>query len=168
MSEQRLIHIGKITGLFGVKGWVKVFSYTEPRENILDYSPWLLKKGERSRLAEVAEGKRHGKAIVAHLEGVDDRDAAGELGGYDIYIAYDQLPAARENEYYWTDLVGLQVITVTGRQLGVVDHLLRTGANDVLVVMGDRERLIPFLQGRTVTGIDLEAGVMTVDWDPDF
>ncbi len=168
MSEQQLISIGKISGLFGVKGWVKVFSYTDPKENILNYSPWILKKAERSKLVNIVEGKRHGKAVIVRLEGIKDRDLAAEICGWDIFIEHGQLPAPEAGEYYWTDLVGLQVETVDGVQLGAVDHLLRTGANDVLVVVGDRERLVPFLQGRTIVNIDLAGGKMIVDWDPDF
>lgn len=106
---------------------------------------------------------------MAELEGVSDRDAAQDLMGWEILIHKQQLPKADPGEYYWADLVGLNVETETGIQLGVVDHLLETGANDVLVVLdGETERLIPFLQQQTVLKIDLEAGLMLVDWDPDF
>ncbi len=167
MTGQK-IHIGKISGVFGIKGWLKVFSYTEPRKNILDYSPWIIQQGKSFRKLNVIEGKRQGKAIIARIEGVCSRDEAEPLCGLDIFIERAQLPATDKNEYYWMDLVGLSVETKQGIFLGVVDHLLRTGANDVLVLSGDRERLVPFLQGQTVLQIDLQNGLMIVDWDPDF
>jgi len=152
-----------------VKGWVKVFSYTHPRENILRYSPWLLQKNNLVTEINVKGGQRHGNSVVAELEGIADRDAAASLMGSDILILRRQLPKPNDGEYYWTDLVGLEVVTDSGVKLGKVDHLLETGANDVLVVIdGDTERLIPFLQQQTVLKIDLQGGIMTVDWDPDF
>ncbi|MCX7098506.1 MAG: ribosome maturation factor RimM [Methylococcales bacterium] len=168
MSMQQEINVGKISGVFGIKGWVKVFSFTDIRENILNYSPWLIKKGNESKVVEVIDGQLQGKAVVARLDGVDDRDQAASLMGWDIFITPLQLPKAAKGEYYWSDLVGLAVETNLGVQLGIVDSLLETGANDVVVVKGERERAIPFLQGQTIINIDLDAGKMVVDWDPDF
>ena len=169
MSEQQHnISVGKISGVFGVKGWVKVFSFTDPRENILTYSPWLLQKGDQIKTVNVVDGQLQGKTIVAQLTGVDDRDQAASLMGWDIFITQDQLPKAAKGEYYWSDLIGLQVETVDGVQLGVVDSMLETGANDVIIVQGERERVIPFLQGQTIIKVDLDAGNIIVDWDPDF
>jgi len=166
--SEKLINIGKVNGIFGVKGWLKIFSYTEPRENILTYSPWVLKKGKESKEVKVINGRRHGKTVVANLDGLHDRDEAVILNGWDILISPKQLPKPRRDEYYWADLVGLQVKTSDGIVLGVIDSMLETGANDVIVVRGDRERLIPFIQGQTVINIDLNAGLMIVDWDADF
>ena len=160
--------MGKISGVFGVKGWVKVFSFTDPRENILTYSPWLLKKGDETKTVNVVDGQLQGKTIVAQLAGVNDRDQAAGLMGWDIFITQDQLPKAAKGEYYWSDLIGLNVETIDGVQLGVVDSLLETGANDVIIVQGERERVIPFLQGQTIINIDLDAGKIIVDWDPEF
>lgn len=168
MTKPEIINVGKISGVFGVKGWVKVFSFTDPRENILTYSPWLLKKGDETKTVEVIDGQLQGKTIVAQLAGVNDRDQAAGLMGWDVFITQDQLPAAAKDEYYWSDLVGLKVETIDGVQLGVVDSLLETGANDVIVVQGERERAIPFLQGQTIIDIDLNAGRIVVDWDPEF
>ena len=168
MSKQQHINVGKISGVFGIKGWVKVFSFTDTRENILNYSPWLLKKDSETRLVNVIDGNLQGKAVVAQLDGVNDRDQAASLMGWDIFITPDQLPKAAKNEYYWSDLIGLAVETNLGIQLGTVDSLLETGANDVVIVKGERERAIPFLQGKTIINIDLDAGKMVVDWDPDF
>ncbi|WAK02957.1 ribosome maturation factor RimM [Methylobacter sp. YRD-M1] len=168
MSARKDINVGRISGVFGVKGWLKVFSFTDPRENILSYSPWLLKKGSEIKQLDVIDGALHGKAVIAQLDGVIDRDQAAGLIGWDVFITHNQLPETTEGEYYWSDLIGLKVETVEGVQLGVVDSLLETGANDVLVVRGERERAIPFLQGETIINIDLDAGTMIVDWDPEF
>jgi len=168
LSKQQLIVVGKISGLFGVKGWIKVYSFTEPRENILTYSPWTLKKGTDVKQMTVLDGSLHGKAIVAGLEGITDRDLATTLVGYEILIDANNLPKPPEGEYYWRDLIGLQVETEQSVVLGIVDYLLETGSNDVLVVKGERERLIPFLQGQFVKKIDLQTGKMIVDWDPEF
>ena len=168
MTDRQYILVGEISGVFGLKGWVKIFSYTELRENILSYSAWQLRKNGEIKSAKVKEGQRQGKNVVAHLEAVDDRDVAESLIGWEIYIERDQLPTLAKDEYYWTDLVGLNVITKSGVKLGMIDHLFETGANDVLVVSGDRERLIPFLMGLTVLEVDLDGKCLTVDWDPDF
>lgn len=163
------IHVGKISGVFGVKGWVKVFSYTEDRENILDYSPWLLKKANEVKTIKVITGNSQGKVIVAQLDGVNDRDQAASLMGWDIFIRPEQLPKPASDEYYWSDLVGLKVANTEGVDFGVVSGLMETGANDVVIVQdGDTERCIPFLQGRTILSIDLNTRQMLVDWDADF
>ena len=169
MSNSDFLNAGNISGVFGVKGWVKVFSFTQPRENILKYSPWHLYKNGEVREVNVVDGQRHGKAVVAELSGIHDRDAAMALLGAEILIKRQQLPEPKAGEYYWADLVGLKVETSVGVALGEVDHLMETGANDVLVVKdGDTERLIPFLQQHTVLKIDLDSKLITVDWDPDF
>ena len=168
MSKQEEIHVGKISGVFGIKGWIKVFSFTDRKENILGYSPWLLKKGTDSKTVAFIDGKLQGKAVVAQLDGINDRDEAASLMGWDIFIKPGQLPKAAKGEYYWSELIGLAVETNFGIQLGVVECLLETGANDVVIVKGERERVIPFLQGQTIIKIDLAAGKMVVDWDPDF
>jgi 16S rRNA processing protein RimM len=167
LSEQH-ISVGKVSGVFGVKGWVKVFSFTDPRENILTYSPWLLKKGDQTKTVNVVDGQSQSKTIVAQLSGIDDRDQAAGLMGWDIFISRDQLPTAAKGEYYWSELIGLNVETIDGIQLGVVDSLLETGANDVIIIQGERERVIPFLQGQTIINVDLDAGNIIVDWDPEF
>ncbi len=153
--------------MYGVRGWVRVFSYTEPRENILQYSPWYLKKAAGRQTIEVVSGKVHGKGLIAKLESVDDRDIAARLVGLDIVISREQLPPRGDDEYYWAELVGLDVVTVDGRGLGKVDHLFATGANDVLVVKGERERLLPYTK-ECVKNVSLDDGVIRVDWDPDF
>jgi len=162
------VELGKISGTYGVKGWVKVFSYTEDKTGIFNYQPWVLRKNGRTHTIKVLQGRPQGKGIVAQLEGINDRDQAAELSGSEILIRRDQLPPAREGEYYWSDLIGMQVNTLQGEDLGQVDHLLKTGANDVLVIEGDRQRLVPFVQGQYVISIDLDERQMIVDRDPEF
>ncbi len=160
--------MGKISGLFGVKGWLKVFSYTETKENILHYSPWLLSKNGAQQTVRVTDSAVHGKLLIVLLDGINDRETAATLVGSDIFIAPEQLPKPQPGEYYWSDLVGLTVETDSGIDLGLVAGLMETGANDVLIVRGERDRAIPFLQGRNILKIDFETGKITVDWDPDF
>jgi len=163
------LNVGQVSGVFGVKGWVKVYSFTDPRENILQYSPWFLQKNNQLREIKLLVGRRQGSLVVAELDGVGDRDLAAELIGANILIRKQQLPKASDGEYYWADLIGLEVRNQEGCKLGKVDHLLETGANDVLVVVdGELERLIPFLQQSTILKIDLDDGLIIVDWDPDF
>lgn len=159
--------LGRIAGVFGVKGWVKVFSYTEPREAILDYENWLLKRGDAWQEITVEEGKRHGSSVIAKLANVGDRDAAAKLVDFDIVVPREELPDTEEREYYWTDLEGLQVVHRNGRSLGRVAYVMATGANDVLVVEGDRECLIPFVMDRFILDVDLARGVISVDWEWD-
>ena len=166
---ERHLLLGRIVGLFGVDGCVKVESYTEPRTRIFKYRPWLLRSAAGERELEGAKGRAQGKGIVASLPGVADRDAAAALVGTEIWIPRSALPKPKPGEYYWADLEGLDVVTIDGRPLGTVSHLFATGANDVLVVRdGDRERMIPFVPGQFVQAVDLDGRRLTVDWDPDF
>ena len=174
-ADEKLI-IGKISGVFGVKGWVKVHSDTEPREGITDYNPWYLQQGSHGkgewREIRVEQGRRHAKTVIAKLEHVDDRDAAMLLTGAVIAIKAEQLPALGNKEFYWRDLVGLRVINTKGIELGTVQRIMETGANDVLVVSGSdrggREHLVPWTPGNAVLDVDLEHGQIRVDWDEDF
>lgn len=159
------IVLGRVSGLHGVRGWVKVFSYTAPRQAVLDYSDCLLNRGGSWEAACIADGRMQNKTIVAHFEGVDDRDAAAALVGAEIGVSREKLPAPEAGRYYWTDLEGLDVVHRDGRRLGRVAYLLETGANDVLVVQGDRETLIPFVPETVILDVDLKRGVIEVDWE---
>lgn len=163
-SERRPVELGRIGAPHGVLGWVRVSSDTEPPENILRYRPWLVDGVE----TDVVEGRRQGKAIVARLAGCSDRDAAAELTGRRIAVYRDQLPPPKADEFYWIDLEGLDVQTLAGVDLGRVSHLFPTGANDVLVVEGERERLLPFIWGQVIKDVDFARGRILVDWDPEF
>lgn len=168
-GPEKFVLLGKIVGLHGVRGELKLESYTEPRMQIFRYQPWRMRSISGESTLEGCRGRAQRKGIVAELPGVTDRDAAAALVGSEIWVARSALPMPAPGEYYWSDLEGLEVITVEGVSLGTVSHLLATGANDVLVVRNaDRERLIPFLVGQFVTEVDLEAGRVTVDWDPEF
>ncbi len=162
----KVVPLGYISGVHGVNGLVKIHSWTRPRAAIFDYQPWLL--GAERRSVTIESGREQGKTLVAALPDVKDRDAARALLDAEIAVFREQLPEPAADEYYWTDLVGLEVVTVNGEPLGTVARLMETGANDVLVVEGERERLIPYVHGRYVVGVDLEDGRVEVDWDPDF
>lgn len=159
--------LGRISGLFGVRGWVKVFSYTDPREAVLNYEGLLLGRKGTWQATKVAEGQRHGKSVIARLEGIDDRAQAATLIGADIGVPRDSLPAAGDGQYYWSDLAGLRVIACDGTDLGRIDYMLETGAHDVMVVKGEQERLIPFVQDAVVLSVDLVGKVVNVDWEWD-
>ena len=135
-------------------------------EAILDYQPWLL--GEDKSPVNIVGGRKQGKGLVALLPGFEDREQAVKLVGQQIFVGRDQLPAIAADEYYWSDLEGLEVHTTKGEVLGRVERLMETGANDVLVIRGQREHLVPFIQGQYVTRVDLEGGLIEVDWDPEF
>lgn len=170
-DAERLV-VGRISGVYGVKGWVKVHSDTEPRQGITGYSPWYLRKNPHGpwRAYTVEAGRPHGKTIIAKLEGCDDRDLAQALAGAEIAIDTNQLAELGENEYYWRDLVGMRVVNTDDVELGIVSGLMETGANDVLVVADDdgRERLVPWTFGLAVLEVDTKGRCIRVDWDPDF
>jgi len=168
-AGDRLILVGRIVGLHGVAGEVKLESYTEPRSQIFRYQPWLLSSATGDREISGCRGREQGKGMVATLPDVVDRDRAASLVGCEIKVRRSALPEPRPDEYYWTDLEGLEVITIDGVALGRISHLLATGANDVMVVRdGERERLLPFVLEDYVKTVDFEAGRVTVDWDPEF
>jgi len=159
--------LGRVVGLFGVKGWIKVFSHTDPRSAILEHAHWRLRRGGEWADWRLAEGRQHGKSVVARLHGVEDRELAAELVGADIGIDRSELQDTMPGQFYWADLEGLQVVQRDGRPLGRVAYLLATGANDVMVVQGEREILVPFLMDTVVLDVDLSAGVIRVDWEWD-
>ena len=162
--------MGRIVGVFGVQGEVKLESWTEPRERIFEYQPWLLvtAPGAESEMRGV-KGRTQGKGLVARLPGISDRDQAAAMVGSDILVSRDLLPEPAEGEYYWADLEGLEVVTEGGTSLGRVSHVIATGANDVLVVRGEgRERLLPFVVGDCVKQVQRDTGRIVVDWDPEF
>lgn len=162
-----LICVGHIIGVQGLKGWVRIFSHTSPRENIISYSPWLIENGEELTAMSI-EGRVQGKHIIAKLEGIESRDAAEAMIGRKFYIEPAQLPELESGEYYWSDLIGLEVQSLQSEPLGTVASMLETGANDVMVLSGDRERLIPFVFGEIVSEVDLKNRRIVVDWLPEY
>lgn len=165
--NNELLCVGHILGAQGLKGWVRIFSNTSPRENIVSYGPWYLDGGEALKKTGI-EGKVQGKNIIAKLEGVEDRTQAEAMAGRKIYIPSSQLPRLDDDDYYWSDLIGLEVRSLQDEALGVVESMLETGASDVMVLSGDRERLIPFVIGDVVSEVDLENRRIIVDWLPEY
>lgn len=168
MSAGKRVILGQVGAVFGVRGWVKLWSFTDPPGNLLEYAELDLGRHGHWSPARLAEARPHGEALVARFEGVEDRDAAAALVGAELAVARERLPQAGAGEFYWTDLVGLEVINREGVNLGRVREMMATGANDVMVVAGDKERLVPFLPGHWVDSVDLAGGRIVVDWDPDF
>jgi 16S rRNA processing protein RimM len=159
--------MGRIAAPFGVKGWVRIQPNTAAPRNLLSYPTWWVGNDDSWREATVAEAKVHDRAVVARLEGCGDREAAAALRGLSVAVPRAALPAARDGEYYWADLIGLKVANTAGLELGRVTGMLQTGANDVLVVAGERERLIPFI-AVVIREVDPAGGVVRVEWDADF
>ncbi|TQV75512.1 ribosome maturation factor RimM [Aliikangiella marina] len=169
--------IGEITGVYGVKGWVKVFSHTEPRINIVKYNPWFLKQGNEWKSVKLINGRSQGKTIVAQIDGVNDRNDAHAMIGTQIAIESSQLQKLGAKDFYWRDLEGLEVVDLNGDVLGRISHLIETGANDVMVVKLPAEKaqgqkikelMIPYLMDSVIKSVDLDANQMTVDWDDDY
>ena len=166
MSD-RWLTLGRIVGVFGVKGWVKVESFTEPRDNLFRHAEWRLTDVGTTSV-KLEQGKTQGQGMVAKLSGIDDRDQAAGLVGAQIQVQRSQLPEAPPGEYYWVDLEGLEAFTVEGTRLGVVSHLFATGANDVLVIQGEREHMVPYVMDRFVKQVDLAGKRIVLDWDATF
>lgn len=168
-NEERHILLGRVVGAFGVRGELKLESFTEPKAAIFRYQPWQLRDAQgRERMVEGARGRETPKGVVATFPDVTDRDIAEAMRGTEVWVARSALPPPKAGEYYWVDLEGLRVVNLEGVDFGRVSHLYSTGANDVVVVQGDRERLIPFAMPDYVQSIDFDAQLITVDWDADF
>ena len=159
--------MGRISAPFGVRGWVKVQPNTAAAQNLLAYKTWWVEDGGEWRDRSVAQAKVHGRTVVAKLDGCEDRDAAIALRGKLVAVPRAELPGTRSGEYYWADLIGLAVVNESAQALGRISGILQTGANDVLVVTGERERLIPFI-AEVIRDVDLAAGVMRVEWGADY
>ena len=170
-TDGRRVLLGRIVGVYGVRGEVKIESFTEPRLRIFDYQPWLLER-DPGVVEEVrgARGRAQGKGVIAALAGIGDRDRAASLIGANIFIARSALPPAAEGEVYQSDLEGLEVVNLAGVSLGRVSHLFETGANPVLVSRREdgREHLIPYVPEMYVQSVDLDGKRIVVDWDENF
>ncbi|AVJ56352.1 ribosome maturation factor RimM [Idiomarina sp. OT37-5b] len=179
MAQSDNVVIGCIGAVYGVKGWLKIQSYTENPEDIFSYSPWYLQSSAARQQSEqavtVVEWRRHNKGLIALIDGINDRDEASRLTGMEISIAADELPALAEDEFYWRDLIGMRVKNKQGYDMGVVEQIMPTPANDVLVVsansndaFGKSERLIPFVQSQYILAVDNDNQLIQVDWPADF
>jgi len=177
VGRSNLINVGRTAGVFGIKGWVKVISNTEPKDGIVKYLPWWLKTRHGAKIFDVDDYKFQNDNLIVHFKGVDDRDAAALLSAVDIAIEKSQLPPLEEGDFYWHQLIGMEVNSVfEGRtcSLGKVKNIVETGANDVLLVVpsensvDQRERLVPYVPGLYIESVDAEQNVIYADWDPEF
>lgn len=174
LNQQQLVTMGRIGRLYGIKGWVKLISYTDPQDNILGFRHLLARTGGEWKPIEMDQSKVHGKGLIAHFVGYDDPDAARSLAGLELAVQVGDLPDLAPEEFYWHELIGMRVETAKGQWLGNVSKLLETGANDVLVVepckgsVDSRERLIPYLPERVVLKVSREEKSITVDWEPEY
>jgi len=166
--------VGKLLGPYGIKGWMKLYSHTEPMDNIASYSPlWIQREGAWQPI-KLEHVQRHGKGLVTKVAGCDAREQVPAFTGCELAIKREQLPALQGDDFYWSELEGLKVVNIDGDCFGKVSHLFETGSNDVLVVnptadsVDKQQRLIPWLLEDVVQEVDLTAGTITVDWDKDF
>lgn len=167
-DKHRFIIVGQLGKTYGVSGWIKVNSFTNPIDNLLDYEPWFYQqKGQWQELA-VDGVEFQGNSIVAHIDGYDTPETARALTGIEIAVKRSQLPALAKDEFFWCDLVGINVVTTNGIELGTVSRLFYTGANDILVIQGKKEYLIPYIKDHFVLKVDIAKQTMIVDWDPEF
>lgn len=159
--------VGKVGAPYGVRGWVKIQSFTDPLENILHYQPWFF-ADKNNNLQEIKIESRqvHGMALMAKFTDIDSPEEARLLTGKTIAILREQLPTLKKDEYYWSDLQGLTVVNKEGKILGTVTSLLETGSNDVLVVKGEKEFAVPYLPGKSILSVDLAKREIHVDWEP--
>lgn len=159
--------MGRVLGPYGVKGWIKLRTFTEYVDSLAEYPSWWFGQGEHWQSMVVEDSHVHAGSLVAKLVGVEDRDQAFALRGLEVAIPREALPPAGEGEFYWADLIGLEVVNVQDEVLGVVEDLLETGANDVLVVKGEQQRLLPYVD-QVVLDVDLQSRRIRVDWGLDF
>lgn len=175
MNTENLIIVGKLGSSYGIRGWLRVFSFTEEPDSLFDYKPWYIQRSGKWQEVEVESFKPHNQDTIVKLKGIDDRDDANLLTNFEIYVNAQDLPSLDEGDFYWKDLIGCKVVTINGYDLGQVSDLMETGSNDVLVVkanlkdaFGAKERLIPFVEEQFIKQVDLSTKQITVDWDPAF
>jgi 16S rRNA processing protein RimM len=167
MPTSPYIVIGKIGSTFGVHGWLKVLAYTEYGANILEYTPWYLSTRDNELVeADIEDSRIQHNTVLVKFRHIDTPEEAATFTNKTISIRREQLPELKENEFYWSDLVGLDVIDKEGKNLGKVIYMMSTGSNDVLVVKGEKEHGIPYLPGKVVLNVDLEKRQILVDWEP--
>ncbi|MCA0402625.1 MAG: ribosome maturation factor RimM [Proteobacteria bacterium] len=162
------IVIGRFGRAHGVKGLVTVHSFTHPRDNILGYTDWHAYISKQWQPINITSLEANTKSILARVEGYALREQVASLTNIEIAIKRSQLPELEPGEYYWHDLVGMQVVNLQGMILGNIIEMLGTGANDVMIIEGEKRRLVPYLPGTYVINIDKDRRLITVDWDMDF
>ncbi|MDP1717203.1 MAG: ribosome maturation factor RimM [Burkholderiales bacterium] len=166
-SPDDLVVMGRILAPFGIKGWLKIQPFTAESDCLSALDTWWLGRDGDWRQYRVVEAKPQGRGVVAKLEGCEDRETALEFRGKQVAVTRDVLPRPGTNEFYWADLIGLRVVNSAAQDFGEVTRILETGANDVLVVQGECERLIPFIAD-VIQAVDLAAGEIRVDWGADY
>ena len=167
-NPERRILVARVVGAFGVRGEVKLQSFTDPLKQVLKYQPWILiHNGQEKEIAEV-RARETNKGLTVFFPDIDDRDAAEAFTGAEVWVPRSRLPAPKNGEYYWIDLEGMQVHNLEGVDFGNVSHLFNNGANDVMFVQGERVRLLPFVMDDYITNIDFDAQTILVDWEADF
>jgi 16S rRNA processing protein RimM len=163
--------VGRIGGVYGIKGWLKISSFTRPNDNILSYAPWLLAVDGIWQEINLEESQKRGERLLVKILGIDNPEDASQYINCDIAIRHEQLPTLEKGEYYWRDLIGLKVLNQDEVVLGVISEIIETGANDVFVVTGCDENkvriLIPSVMGVYINKIDLIAQTICVDWAID-
>ncbi len=167
-KKETLLEVGYISGFHGVKGWVKVFANTDPRENILKYRPWKIKiPGKGWTEINVLNGRLQGKGVVVQLEGYNDKNQVLHLLKAPIAITEEQLPSCKAGEYYWRDLIGLAVNNKQGVLLGTVSGVMETGAHDVMRIRtpDNKEILVPWVHDVYIVKVDINNQLITIDWD---
>ena len=163
-----MVVLGRVGAPHGVRGWSQLWSFSDPPQGLLQHRRFEATRRGQRLVLEIADSRMQGDRLLVRFVGVEDRDAAARLTGFELAVPRAALEPAPPGSWYWHDLVGLAVVTVDGRPLGRVDHLIETGAHDVLVVQGERERLIPFALPQVVKKVDLDAGRIEVDWDAEY
>ena len=167
MKNDKNVFVGKVSGPHGIKGWVKVISYTDPLENILSYKEWfIINEGGSKKTFSIEDSRIQGKKIIVKLDGIEDRDSAEDLKNKEILVSRIDLPKLEENTFYWNDLLDLSVLDQKGKQIGKVDSLFETGSNDVLVIVNEnKERfLVPFIMEEVIRKVDLVKEFISIDW----
>jgi 16S rRNA processing protein RimM len=158
--------IGKFGRPNGIKGCITVISCTKPRENVLQYTDWHININQQWQPVTLLNSEITHKSILTYVDGYADREQVAALTNVEIGVLRSQLSALPANEFYWHQLIGMKVLTVTGEELGLVDQILPTGSNDVLVVQGEKRCLIPYLLGDVVREVRLDQNEIIVDWEP--
>ncbi len=173
MSKE--VILGKIGAVYGIKGWLKIHSFTDDPQAIFDYSPWVLNLGGKKQSVTVSEWRRHSNGLIAKFADISDRNDAQLRTGAEIMVESEALPDLPEGEFYWRDLIGMDVVNEQGYNFGKVTDIMETGSNDVLVVkanpndgFGKKERLIPYIDDQVIKSVSLESKQINVDWDPGF
>lgn len=167
MQNDKTINIGKVIGLHGVKGWLKILSFSSPPENIFNYKSLIISNKYINQIFHIEDSRKQGKKILIKLDNIDDRTSAESLKESDIYIQRSDLPQLSEDTYYWEDLLGFNVFNQNNIKIGNVDSFIETGSNDVLIVKTAKNKniLIPFIMNKSIKIVNIESHYITVDWE---